>query len=191
VVFSVPSGNFGNLTAGLIAKRMGLPVQHFIAATNINDIVPHYLATNKFSPKASISTISNAMDVGDPSNFARMLNLFHHDHSAMKKLITGYSFTDEDTHRVMREVFEKFRYPMDPHGAIGYLGLKKYKSQNTESVGVFLETAHPAKFLDVVESTLKTRISIPSELKSFLKRDKSSIHCAADFISFKNVLQRI
>ncbi len=191
VIFSVPSGNFGNLTAALIAKKMGLPVQHFIAATNTNDIVPHYLTTNKFLPKPSVSTISNAMDVGDPSNFARMLDLFHHDHSAMKKQITGYSFTDEETRNAMREVFEKFHYPMDPHGAIGYLGLKKYQSQNTESVGAFLETAHPAKFLDVVESTLKTTISIPPELRSFLERDKLSIRCSADFISFKNVLQSI
>src|SRR5882757_9823336 len=141
VVFSIPSGNFGNLTAGLIAKKMGLPIQHFIAATNINDIVPHYLTTKEYLPKSSASTISNAMDVGNPSNFARMLDLFHHDHSAMKKEITGYAFTDEETRSVMREVFEKFNYTLDPHGAIGYLGLKKYQSQNPESVGVFLETA--------------------------------------------------
>jgi threonine synthase len=191
IVFSIPSGNFGNLTAGLIAKRMGLPIQHFIAATNINDIVPHYLNTKEFLPKSSASTISNAMDVGNPSNFARMLDLFHHDHSAMKKEITGYSFTDEETRDAMREVFEKFKYTLDPHGAIGFLGLKKYQSQDPESVGVFLETAHPAKFLEVVESTLQRDVSIPDGLKLFLYGNKKSIGCEADFISFKNLLQKI
>ena len=191
VVFSVPSGNFGNLTAGLIAKKMGLPIHHFIAATNINDIVPHYLTTNNFLPKPSISTISNAMDVGNPSNFVRMLDLFDQDYRAMKREITGYSFTDEDIRVVMRNVFSKFNYTLDPHGTIGYLGLKKYQSQNTESTGVFLETAHPAKFLDVVESALKTKISVPSQLASFLERHKSSIPCSADFNSFKNVLHEI
>jgi len=191
VVFSIPSGNFGNLTAGLIAKSMGLPIQHFIAATNINDIVPHYLTTKEFLPKPSASTISNAMDVGNPSNFARMLDLFQHNHSAMKHLITGYSFTDEETRIAMKEVFKKFNYTLDPHGAIGYLGLKKYQSQNPESVGVFLETAHPAKFLDVVESTLQTKVSIPVALQSFMAGRKKSIECEADFVFFKDLLQKI
>ena len=191
VVFSIPSGNFGNLTAGLIAKRMGLPIQHFIAATNINDIVPHYLTTKEFSPRSSASTISNAMDVGNPSNFARMLDLFHNTHSEMKSLIAGYSFTDEDTRNAMKEVFKKSNYTLDPHGAIGYLGLKKYQSQNPDSVGVFLETAHPAKFLDVVESTLQTKVEIPDGLRYFLSRKKTSIACNADFNSFKNLLQQI
>jgi len=191
VVFSIPSGNFGNLTAGLIAKRMGLPIHHFIAATNINDIVPHYLTTKEFSPRSSASTISNAMDVGNPSNFARMLDLFHHDHSAMRNLITGYSFTDEDTREAMRQVFKKSNYTLDPHGAIGYLGLKKYQSQNPESVGAFLETAHPAKFLDVVESTLQTKVEIPDGLKFFLSKTKTSVACNADFGSFKNLLQQV
>jgi threonine synthase len=190
-VFSIPSGNFGNLTAGLIAKRMGLPIQHFIAATNINDIVPHYLTTKEFSPRSSASTISNAMDVGNPSNFARMLDLFHNTHSEMKSLIAGYSFTDEDTRNAMKEVFKKSNYTLDPHGAIGYLGLKKYQSQNPDSVGVFLETAHPAKFLDVVESTLQTKVEIPDGLRYFLSRKKTSIACNADFNSFKNLLQQI
>jgi len=191
VVFSIPSGNFGNLTAGLIAKKMGLPIQHFIAATNINDIVPHYLTTKEFSPRSSASTISNAMDVGNPSNFARMLDLFHNTHSEMKSLIAGYSFTDEDTRNAMKEVFKKSNYTLDPHGAIGYLGLKKYQSQNPDSVGVFLETAHPAKFLDVVESTLQTKVEIPDGLRYFLSRKKTSIACNADFNSFKNLLQQI
>jgi len=191
VMFSIPSGNFGNLTAGLIAKRMGLPIQHFVAATNINDIVPHYLTTKEFLPKSSASTISNAMDVGNPSNFARMLDIFHHDHSAMKNDITGYSFNDEETRGAMRDVFQKFNYTLDPHGAIGYLGAKKYLSQNPESVGVFLETAHPAKFLDVVESALQRKVPIPDGLKLFLSGNKKSIACEADFVSFKNLLQKI
>ncbi|HEV8511916.1 MAG TPA: threonine synthase [Cyclobacteriaceae bacterium] len=191
VVFSIPSGNFGNLTAGLIAKRMGLPIQHFVAATNINDIVPHYLTTKDFLPRSSASTISNAMDVGNPSNFARMLNLFHNNHSEMREQITGYSFTDEETREAMKEVFKKSKYTLDPHGAIGYLGLKKYQSQNLENVGVVLETAHPAKFLDVVESTLQTKLEIPDGLKFFLSKKKTSISCNADFNSFKNLLQQI
>jgi threonine synthase len=136
-VFSIPSGNFGNLTAGLIAKKMGLPIQHFIAATNLNEVVPDYLRTGNFSPRASISTISNAMDVGNPSNFARMLNLFQNDHTAMCNLITGYSFTDDETQAAMKKVFIESDYMMDPHGAVGYLGLKKFHSQYPKSNGSF------------------------------------------------------
>lgn len=191
VLFSVPSGNFGNLTAGLIAKRMGLPIQHFVAATNTNDIVPHYLVTREFLPKPSLSTISNAMDVGNPSNFARMLDLFRHDHEAMSREITGYSFTDEETRAAMKTVFSQTNYMLDPHGAIGYLGLKKFQSQHPEITGVFLETAHPAKFLEVVESTLQTKISIPDALNYFLRRKKESLKCKSDFDSFKTLLQNI
>ena len=188
VVFSVPSGNFGNLTAGLLAKRMGLPIHHFVAATNSNDVVPNYLLTEQFTPRPSVATISNAMDVGTPSNFARMLDLFHHDHSAMKKEITGYSFTDEETRGAMKEVFKKFGYTLEPHGAVGYLGLKNYLSKNPESLGVFLETAHPAKFLEVVDATLETNIPIPDELKSFLAREKKTILCEAEFRALKKFL---
>ncbi len=191
VVFSVPSGNFGNLTAGLIAKKMGLPIQHFVTATNINDIVPRYLISNKFIPKPSVSTISNAMDVGNPSNFSRMLDLFQHDHSSMQKEITGHSFTDEETQVAMREVFSKSNYTLDPHGAIGYLGLKKFQAQHSETIGVFLETAHPAKFLDVVESTLQNKITMPDGLAYFLHRKKISLTCESDFDSFKSLLQNI
>lgn len=188
VIFSVPSGNFGNLTAGLMAKKMGLPIQHFVAATNLNDVVPHYLMTHEFLPKPSIATISNAMDVGNPSNFARMLDIFQHDHAAMNREITGYSFADDEIQVAMAEVFDRLNYALDPHGAVGYLGLKKNRIHRPESSGVFLETAHPAKFLHVVESTLNTKISIPPELKSFLERNKSTIPCTPDFLSFKNVL---
>lgn len=186
VVFSVPSGNFGNLTAGLLAKKMGLPVHHFVAATNINDIVPGYLNSGVFSPKPSKPTISNAMDVGNPSNFARMLDLFDHDVEAMKKLITGYSFNDDETNRAMKSVFENSQYIIDPHGAIGYLGLKKFLSQNSTSTGVFLETAHPAKFIETVEATLHTTITIPPALRSLLDGEKKSIRCLADFETIKS-----
>lgn len=188
VVFSVPSGNFGNLSAGLIVKKMGLPVQHFIAATNINDVVPEYLRTGNFSPHTSSPTMSNAMDVGNPSNFARMLNLFQNDHTAMSKLITGYSFTDAETRSAMKKVFGESNYILDPHGAVGYLGLKKYLVENPDATGVFLETAHPAKFRDVVEKALGQAIEIPTSLEKFLSKEKVTIKTPSDFLGFKKIL---
>ncbi|MBS1506727.1 MAG: threonine synthase [Bacteroidetes bacterium] len=191
VVFCVPSGNFGNLTAGLFAQRMGLPIQHFVAATNANDIVPQYLNTTQFSPRPSVQTINNAMDVGNPSNFARMLDLFHHDHKAMSRAITGYSFSDQETQAAMIDVFKNLNYVLDPHGAIGYLGIKKYLKQHPSATGVFLETAHPAKFPDVVESTLSTRVAIPDSLQRFLSGKKETIACSTTFADFKKVLNHI
>jgi threonine synthase len=191
VVFSVPSGNFGNLTAGLIAKRMGLPIKHFIASTNINDIVPEYLRTNVFKSRPSQSTISNAMDVGNPSNFARMLDLYQNDPATLKSDISGFDFTDAETQIVMRDIFAKKKYILDPHGAIGYLGLKKYLRENPEANGVFLETAHPAKFLEVVQETLHTEIQIPEKLKAFIINKKQSFALDNSFQSFKALLQKI
>lgn len=188
IVFSVPSGNFGNLTAGLFAKKMGLPIQHFVAATNINDIVPAYLNTGNFSARPSQSTISNAMDVGNPSNFARMLDLFKSDLSAMQKWIKGYSFTDEETRGAMKKVFTSSNYTLDPHGAVGYLGLKKFQHQNPESTGVFFETAHPAKFKEVVEQTLGHKVEVPDTLKEFLQNEKITIKTSADFTTFKKIV---
>lgn len=185
VVFSVPSGNFGNLTAGLIAKRMGLPIRHFIASTNRNDIVPEYLKTGIFNPKPSQATVSNAMDVGNPSNFARMMDLYANDLNKIKADITGYRFSDEETKQAMREVYKTSNYILDSHGAVGYLGLKKYLAEHTETTGVFLETAHPAKFLEVVEETLKTEVKIPERLKQFIKGNKKSITCSKDFVQFR------
>jgi threonine synthase len=187
IVFSVPSGNFGNLTAGLIAKKMGLPVEHFIAATNINDSVPAYLATGNFTPRASHPTISNAMDVGNPSNFSRMVNLFNGDAAAMRTWITGYPFTDEETRHAMKQVFLKSNYQLDPHGAVGYLGLKKFQ-QHAASNGIFLETAHPAKFKEVVEQTLGQEIGIPPTLEKFVRGKKVTTKISADFIHFKKIL---
>ncbi len=187
VVFSVPSGNFGNLTAGLIAKRMGLPIKHFVASTNINDIVPEYLRTNQFKPRPSKSTISNAMDVGNPSNFSRMLDLYQNDSEKLKSDISGFAFTDEETQTAMRDVFAKKKYVLDPHGAVGYLGLKKYL-ENQNATGVFLETAHPAKFLEVVEDTLSVRVQVPEKLRDFVKRDKKSTLCKKELNDFKKHL---
>ena len=191
VIFSVPSGNFGNLTGGLLAKRMGLPIHKFIASTNINDVVPKFLSSKSFNPRASQQTISNAMDVGNPSNFVRMLDLFQGDVERLANEIVGYSFTDEETERAMREVFAAKQYIMDPHGAVAYLGLKKYLKENKmNAYGIFAETAHPAKFKEVVEDTLKISIQIPSELQKFLLHAKKSMPLANSYESFKNFLKK-
>jgi len=190
VVFSIPSGNFGNLTGGLLAKRMGLPIEKFVATTNINDIVPEYLRTQAFNPRASQQTISNAMDVGNPSNFTRLLDLFNHDFEALSNVIVGYSFSDDETRSAMRHVLASSDYLMDPHGAVGYLGLKKYLIENnSESTGIFLETAHPAKFKEVVDETIQKSIEIPPALQSFMKRSKKSVPMSRDFAVFKDYLK--
>ena len=177
VVFSVPSGNFGNLTDGLMAQRMGLPVHHFLAATNANDVVPEYLRTGTFSPRASKATISNAMDVGNPSNFARMLALFNQDHATMAQYMTGYRFTDEQTRSALRDVYSRTGYVLDPHGAIGYLAAHDYQSKNQNSVSVFLETAHPAKFREVVEPEIGSQIAVPERLSDcqFIEKKSTAI----------------
>lgn len=188
VIVSVPSGNFGNLTAGMLAKRMGLPIKHFIAATNANDIVPEYLKTKQFNPRPSVQTISNAMDVGNPSNFFRLLDLYNKNFDALTHDITGYSFTDEQTKGVMRKVYEEKKYVLDPHGAIGYLGLKEYLKTHGNMTGIFLETAHPAKFQDVVSSTLNKSISLPSTLKKFMSGKKLTTPMSNKFEDFKAYL---
>ncbi|MBA4058343.1 MAG: threonine synthase, partial [Marivirga sp.] len=189
LVFSVPSGNFGNITGGLLAKRMGLPIHKFVAATNINDVFPEYLLTKSFNPRPSRQTISNAMDVGNPSNFVRMLELFKGNFEALSNEISGYAFTDEETAGAMRAVYARSKYTMDPHGAIGYLGLKKYMGEYKEEVtGVFLETAHPAKFKEVVEEALSQTIDIPPALEKFLSRQKKVIQSSTEFKSFKDFL---
>jgi threonine synthase len=189
LVFSVPSGNFGNLTAGLLAKRMGLPVEHFIASTNLNDVVPEYLKTGLYRSRPSKQTISNAMDVGNPSNFSRMLDLYGNDYNSLLKDITGYAFTDDETKTAMRGIFGQAGYTIDPHGAVAYLGLKKFlSSYKKESIGVFLGTAHPAKFRDVVNETLKQSIDIPPTLLEFSKREKKSILMKNEFNDLKKHL---
>ena len=190
VVFSIPSGNFGNMTAGLLAKKMGLPVHHFIAATNINDIVPNYLINGMFEPQASKQTISNAMDVGNPSNFWRMLDLYQGSLSKMKEDITGYSFSDDETAEAMKEVLKNFNYLSDPHGAVGYHALCAYQKEHPNTRGIYLETAHPAKFADVVEKILNIHVELPDQLKALLQKEKQAKLMSIDFSSFKEYLLR-
>jgi len=190
VVFSVPSGNFGNLTGGLLAKRMGLPIHAFVATTNANDVVPEYLHTKLFNPRPSKQTISNAMDVGNPSNFVRLLDLYNNDFDAVSADITGYAFTDEETKSAMRHVLASTDYVMDPHGAVGYLGLKKYLlEKDIDATGIFLETAHPAKFKEVVDVTLNRSIDIPVPLQKFMAKPKKSVPVKKEFGDFKSYLK--
>ncbi len=188
VVISVPSGNFGNLTAGLMAKMMGLPVHAFIAATNSNDVIPEYLRTKVFRPRNSSQTISNAMDVGNPSNFPRIVELYNHDFARLSQDIIGCSFNDEDTRNAMRGVYDKTGYVLDPHGAVGYLGLKEFLKSNAEYTGIFLETAHPSKFKEVVEETIQHSIDLPERLKEFMAGEKKSIQISSNFLEFKSLL---
>ncbi len=171
IVFSVPSGNFGNICAGIMAQKLGLPVKHFVASTNINDTVPNFLKEGKYTPKPSKATISNAMDVGNPSNFIRIQELFNNDLETLKNSFSSYSFTDDETIETMKEIYKNSGYVADPHGAVGYLGLKKYGLKENE-IGVFLETAHPVKFLDVVEETLPVKVEIPSQIKKVINNKK-------------------
>ena len=189
VVFSVPSGNYGNLTAGLLAKRMGLPITKMIASTNINSIVPEYFKTQVFTPRPSQQTISNAMDVGNPSNFARMLDLYDHHFERLANDVEGYSFSDEETRTAMRQVFRDKNYRMDPHGAVGYLGLRKYLKSHRGTQGIFLETAHPGKFRDVVEETLGQSIELPEALVKFSSREKKSLQIGKEYQEFRDILE--
>jgi threonine synthase len=176
LVFSVPSGNFGNICAGIMGRQMGLPIDHFIASTNVNDAVPRFMETGNYDPMPTIQTISNAMDVGNPSNFVRIQKIFNNDVVKMKKILSGYSYTDQETKEALKEIYELKSYIADPHGAIGYLGLKEYlEEQNEDYYGVFLETAHPVKFLDSVNNTLKLEVEIPEKLKDTLSKEKTSI----------------
>ncbi|WP_299221976.1 threonine synthase [uncultured Aquimarina sp.] len=174
IVFSVPSGNFGNICAGIVAHKLGLPVKHFVAATNVNDTVVRYMKTSNYDPKPSKATISNAMDVGNPSNFIRIQQLFDNKFESLKHHFSAYSFDDATTRDAMKEVYNQSKYIADPHGAVGYLGLKEYNLQKNE-YGVFLETAHPVKFLDIVETTLDVKIPIPPQIQKVMNKPKVSI----------------
>jgi len=189
LVVCVPSGNFGNITAGLFAHRMGLPVKRFIAANNRNDVFLQYLNTGKYNPRPSVATIANAMDVGDPSNFARILDLYGVDentHGRITGLISGYRFTDDEIARTIQDVYEKEGYLLDPHGACGYQALAG--SLLPDETGVFLETAHPAKFKETVDRILDANIKIPAKLQAFMKGVKQSKELTKEFKSFKNYL---
>ncbi len=179
-VFCVPSGNFGNLSAGIIAAQMGLKTERFIAATNINDVVPEYFRTQKYAPRPSLQTISNAMDVGDPSNYARMMELLDHDHSKFSDALYACAFTDESTRKTIHTVLKDHDYLLDPHGAIAYLGALEYHEKiNKEAQIVILETAHPAKFPETLKIHLDRSGKLPPQLESVNNKKEK-------FISLEN-----
>lgn len=192
VFFVIPSGNFGNLTAGLLAYKMGLPFKKLVAATNVNDIVPSYLETGVYKPKPSIPSISNAMDVGAPSNFARMLDFFKEEGSTwnnMKVLVEGFSFDDLSTKKAVKEVFNNYNYTIDPHGAVGYLAYKAYLNKLPHSNGILFETAHPSKFLSEMQSILKSHIEIPERLASLASKAKHADYMNPNYDDFKQWLE--
>ncbi len=187
IVFSVPSGNFGNLTAGLFAKRMGLPVHQFIAANNRNNIVYNYLKTGVYEPRPSVSTIANAMDVGDPSNFARILDLYHNNHGEIKKDIVGTTYSDEQIKETLLAVYQTTGYLLDPHGAVGYRALEELLKD--DETGIFLETAHPAKFTETVEEIVgKGNVPMPEKLQRFMKGEKLSLQFSSKYEQFRAYL---
>ncbi|AXT21074.1 threonine synthase [Flavobacteriaceae bacterium AU392] len=175
LVFSVPSGNYGNICAGMMAQKLGLPIHHFVAGTNINNVVPSYLETGKYNPKSSIQTISNAMDVGAPSNFIRIKHLYQNNIKLLQEHLSGYSYTDDDTIEGIKYLFETNNYISDPHGTIGYLALRDYLKDKENIQGVFLETAHPIKFLDVMPAKIADSLPIPSQISEIMSRSKRSI----------------
>jgi len=189
IVFSVPSGNFGNLSAGIMAYQMGLPIKAFIAATNVNKIVPDFLKSGKYEPKPSQETLSNAMDVGNPSNFVRMQILAGGKLDKIQNIVKGYHTDDTKTRETMKEVFEKYDYIMCPHTAVAYDGLKQYRKEfGSDNCGILLSTAHYAKFLPTVEDTLKQKVSIPARLEELLDKQKVAISMNSDFSNFKEYL---
>jgi threonine synthase len=175
LVVSCPSGNFGNICAGIIAKKLGLPISHFVAATNANDTVPQFLLKGIYEAKPSIATISNAMDVGNPSNFVRIQEMYNNDLKEFSNDFSSYTYSDEATKEAMKSIYNHNGYIAEPHGAVGYLGLKKELEKSPNAIGVFLETAHPIKFLDIVEPVLKVSLPIPTQIESVLGKEKKSI----------------
>lgn len=187
--FVIPSGNFGNLTAGLLAMQLGLPVEHFVAATNRNDVVPEFLRSGQYSPRPSVATISNAMDVGAPSNFVRMQALFGGSWEAMKDRISGMTFTDDQTRAAIRTVKSLYQYEIDPHGAVGWLAAQKWRTTHPTSATITLETAHPAKFPDVMEAELGAgSIEVPERLAILAEREKVATLLPADKAVFRDWL---
>jgi len=193
-VISVPSGNFGNICAGILAHVSGLPVKHFIAACNANDVVPEFLHTGNYQPKKSIATISNAMDVGNPSNFIRILELFHQQLHDLKSVLSSYSINDITTQQTIKEVYEKYNYVLDPHGAVGYQALRIYLDEHynssSEKSGIFLETAHPVKFPETVEAVTHSEIAIPESVEYLFDQRKQSINMNASFDNFKEWMMK-
>lgn len=187
-VIGVPSGNFGNICAGLLSYFRGLPAKHFIAACNENDVVPDYLKSNEYHPKKAVATLSNAMDVGDPSNFTRILELFGHQFEDLKNMISGYSVDDESTLKTIAEVYEKYGYILDPHSAVAFTSLEQYLNENPGKKGFILGTAHPVKFPEAVEKAAHIRIDIPEALNDLMKKEKKTVEIHADFEELKRFL---
>ncbi|HEV7621979.1 MAG TPA: threonine synthase, partial [Flavisolibacter sp.] len=189
-VVSVPSGNFGNICAGLMAQASGLPILHFIAACNANSAVSEYLQTGKYAGKPVIPTMSNAMDVGNPSNFVRILEIFDQQYNNVKNELTAFNISDELTRQVIGEVFEKENYLLDPHGAVAYISLKEYLSNHPTQLGYFLETAHPVKFYDVVEPVINSKIEIPDAVKKLFSKKKTSVKMKPEYALLKEFLYK-
>jgi threonine synthase len=187
IVFSVPSGNFGNICAGMLAQKLGFPFAHFIASNNANNVVERYFKTNTYSPLPSIQTISNAMDVGNPSNFVRIQKLHDNNFETLKNNLTTYSFSDEQTKEALSAIYKGSGYIADPHGAVGYLGCKSYREKNPAAQTIFLETAHPTKFLDVVEAVIPEKIALPPQIQAVIEKEKSAIY-VGDYSQFKTFL---
>ena len=186
LVFSVPSGNFGNICAGIVARELGLPIKHFIASTNVNDTIPRYFKNRVFKANKTIQTISNAMDVSNPSNFVRILEVFK-DFDNLRENMSSYSFNDEETLDLIKKVYDSKGYVLDPHGAVGLLGLNKYLKINSKNIGIFLETAHPIKFSDNVEKCLKIKLDVPERINKILSKEKEFIEID-NYDNFKNTL---
>ena len=187
-IIAVPSGNFGNICAGLLAYTSGLLIEHFIAACNANDAVPEYLRTGNYQAKTAVATISNAMDVGSPSNFIRILEMFDHEFATISNLISGYTITDAETKKTMSSVFESDGYILDPHGAVAYNALEQYLRKFPNQKGIILETAHPIKFPETVEAAIGKQLAIPDAAKALFGKEKNSIVMSTDFIELKSYL---
>lgn len=175
IVFSVPSGNFGNVCAGMMAQKLGLPINHFVASNNANNVVTRYLISQLYEPKKSVQTISNAMDVGAPSNFIRIQEIYKNNFEALKENVSSYSFSDIETRQAMLEIYNNYNYVADPHGAVGYLGCKAYFKEDPTAHCVFLETAHPTKFLNVVEDVIKKEQPLPEQIQSVMGKEKVAV----------------
>jgi len=187
-VISVPSGNFGNICAGILANVSGLPVQHFIAACNANDVVPAFMQTQQYEPKKAVATISNAMDVGNPSNFVRILEIFNNQFVDLQKVLSSTSISDVETRAVLKSVYEQHHYLLDPHGAVGYLALQRYLAAHPQQNGIVLETAHPVKFYDVVEPVINTTVPVPISVQQQMNAEKKSLKIEASSVMLKDFL---
>ena len=187
-IVTVPSGNFGNICAGLLAQHSGLPIKHFIAACNVNDTVPDFLRTGNYQPKKAVPTISNAMDVGDPSNFVRIMEIFQRQLNGLKNTLTGYTISDDETKSTLKAVYQNHNYLLDPHGAVAYSALEQYLSQNENSKGVILETAHPVKFYDVIEPIINETVPVPDSVAEQIKKKKLSTKISADVAALRSYL---